>query len=59
MADVQVIVRLQAYGIVPGSPAGSGMMPGPEDDVILGRRHDAADETSAGRHLALTVPDPG
>ena len=30
MADTQVIVRRQAEGTVPGSPAGSGIMPGPE-----------------------------
>jgi hypothetical protein len=27
--------------------------------VIPGRRHDAADQTSAGRHLTLTIPDTG
>ena len=58
MADMQVIVRRQTEGTVPGSPAWSGIMPGPVGDVSPGRRHDAADQTSAGRHLALTVSDP-
>jgi hypothetical protein len=59
MADRQVIVRCQDRRHRARVVGMARPHAGPGDDVIPGRRHDAADQTSGGRHLTLAVPDPG